>query len=66
MKQTRGLFCMCDSGVVRCQSQHQSHLWRINSMFEVTLAAINQIYVIHEAMNSSKNLKIHYRLILKM
>ena len=23
MEQTRGLFCMCDSGVARCQSQHQ-------------------------------------------
>ena len=25
MEQTRGLFCMCDSGVARCQSQHQYH-----------------------------------------
>ena len=26
---------------------------------QVSLAAVNQICVIHEAMNSSKNLKIH-------
>ena len=23
MEQTRSLFCTCDSGVARCQSQHQ-------------------------------------------
>ena len=26
---------------------------------QVSLAAVNQIYVIHEAMNGCKNLKIH-------
>ena len=35
MEQTRGLFCMCDSGVARCQSQHQYHFWRMSSRFEV-------------------------------
>ena len=35
MEQTRGLFCMCDSGVARCRSQHQYHFWRMSSMFEV-------------------------------
>ena len=25
MEQTRGLFFMCDTGVARCQSQHQYH-----------------------------------------
>ena len=34
MAQTRVLFCMCDSGVARCQSQHQCHFWQMNSMFE--------------------------------
>ena len=24
----------CDSGVARCQSQHQYHFWRMSSMFE--------------------------------
>ena len=33
---------------------------------QVSLAAVNQIYVFHEAMNRSKNLKIHLRLALKM
>ena len=33
---------------------------------QVGLAAVNQIYVIHEAMNGCKNLKIHQRLALKM
>ena len=27
MEQTRGLFCMCDSGVAPCQSQQQYHFW---------------------------------------
>ena len=31
MEQTRGLFCMCDSGVARCQSQHKYHFWRMSS-----------------------------------
>ena len=34
MEQTRGLFCMCDSGVAHCQSQHQCHFWRMSTMFE--------------------------------
>ena len=33
---------------------------------QVSLAAVNQIYVIHEAVNSCKYLKIHLRLALKM
>ena len=33
---------------------------------QVSLAAANQIYAIHEAMNGCKNLKVHYRLALKM
>ena len=64
MEQTRGLFCTCDSGVAHCQSQHQYHFWLMSSMVrsvlhgQVSLAAVNQICVIHEAMNSCKNLKI--------
>ena len=34
MEQTRSLFCMCDSGVAGCQSQHQCHFWWMNSMFK--------------------------------
>ena len=33
-EQTSGLFCMCDSGVARGQSQHQYHFWPMSSMFE--------------------------------
>ena len=34
MEQTRGLFCTCDSGVARCQSQHQCSFWQMSSVFE--------------------------------
>ena len=56
IEQKRDLFCTCDSGEARCQSQPQYHLWRRSSMFEaycvllrsvlhgqVSLATINQI-----------------------
>ena len=33
MEQTRSLFCTCNSGVTRCQSQHQCHIWRMNLTF---------------------------------
>ena len=33
---------------------------------QVSLAAVNQICAIHEAMNGCKNLKIHLRLVSKM
>ena len=61
MEQTRGLFCMCDSGVARCQSEHQYLFWRMSLILhrQVSLAAVNQICVTHEAMNGCKNLKIH-------
>ena len=29
MEQTRSLFCMCNSGVARYQSQQQYHFWRM-------------------------------------
>ena len=34
MEQTRGMLCTFDSGVARCQSQHQYHMWQISSVFE--------------------------------
>ena len=43
MEQTRGLFCACDSDVAHCQS---------------LLAAVNQIYVIQEAINGCKKKSI--------
>ena len=33
---------------------------------QVSLAAVNQMFVIHEAMNCCKNLKIHQRIASKM
>ena len=64
-EQTRGLFCMCDSGVARCQSQHQCNIWQMISMFETICTGkwawqlSVKFVVVHEAMNSCKNLKIH-------
>ena len=34
MEQTRGLFCMWESGVACCRSQHQCNCCLINLMFE--------------------------------
>ena len=60
MGQTICLFCTCDSGVARCQSQHQ-YKFDVRSVVhgQVSLAAVNYICVIHEAMNGCKNIKIH-------
>ena len=33
---------------------------------QVSLAAVDQVCVIHEGMNGCKNLKIHKRIVLKM
>ena len=65
MEQTKGLFCTCDSGVVRCQSQQVSLLAKDSDVRrvlngQVRLAAVNQMYVFHGAMNVCKtNLRIH-------
>ena len=64
MEQTRSLFCTCDSGVAHFQSQHQYHFWRMSATVrsvlhgQVSLEAVNQICVIHEAMNGCNNLMI--------
>ena len=60
MKQTGGLFCTCDSGVARCQS-HLACEFDVRRVLQgqVSLAAVNQICVIHGAMNGCKNLKIY-------
>ena len=52
MEQSRGLFCMRDSGVARCQSQQQCH-FDVGSVLhgQVSLAAVNQIRVMHGAIN---------------
>ena len=33
------LVCKCDSGVARCQSQYQCHIWRMNTMFDANCTA---------------------------
>ena len=57
MKQTRSLFCTCNSVVARCQSQHQCHIWRMNLMFKANCTgkcawqlSIN-CCVVHEAIS---------------
>ena len=63
LEQTRNLSCTCNSGVARCQSQHQCHIWRLNSLFEAnytgkwTWQLLVKFCVVHEAMNGCKNLK---------
>ena len=47
-KETRSLFCICDSGVAN-EFDARSVLHG-----QVSLAAINQIFVIHEAMKALK------------
>ena len=65
MEQTRGLFCTSDSGVTLLSITTQVSLlpndFDARSVLhgQVSLAAVNQICVIHEAMNVCKNLKIH-------
>ena len=72
MEQTRGLFCMSDS---RCGSLSITtpvsllvNEFDVQSILhgQVSLAAVKQICVIHEAMKGCKNLKIHYRIAPKM
>ena len=66
MEKTRGLICTCDSGVVRCQSRQQCHFWRMN-LYSKRISQASELgsyqsqlmYVIREAKNGFKNLKIH-------
>ena len=55
MEPTRGLFCMCDSGVARSVSILANE-FDIRSVLhgQVSLAAVNQICVIHEAIIIAK------------
>ena len=67
MEQTRGLFCACDS-LVTTPVSLLANKFDVRSVLhgQASLAAVNQMCVIHEAMNGCKNLKIHLRLALKM
>ena len=61
MEQTRSLFCMCNSGVARCQSQHQMNEADVRSELhgQVSLQLSIKFCVVHEAMNGCKKLKVH-------
>ena len=60
IEQTRGLFCTCHSGVTT-PVPHLAYELDVRSEFhwQVSLAAVNQICVIHETMNGCENRKIH-------
>ena len=63
MEQTRGLFCTCDgSGSLSITTPVSllANECAVRGMLhgQVSLAAVNQICVIREAMNDCKNLKI--------
>ena len=51
---------MCDSDEGHFQSQHQCH-FDVRSVLHghISLAAVNHIGVIYEAINGCKNLKVH-------
>ena len=65
MEQTRGLFCNFDLGCwllsITTPVSLLGNEFDFRSVLhsQVSLASVNQICVIHEAMNSCKNLKIH-------
>ena len=61
MEQTRGLFCTCDSILASYQSTPVPLLtneFDVRSVMhrQVSLAAVNYIFVIHEAMDGCKKL----------
>ena len=64
-EQTSGLFCTCDSGCgslsITARVSLLANELDVRSVLhgQVSLAAVNQICVIHEAMNGCKHLKIH-------
>ena len=68
MGQTRGLFCSATHVWLTVMTPPVSllaHEFDVRSMLhrQVSLAAANQICVIHEAMNDCENLMIHQRLL---
>ena len=69
VEQTRGLFCMCRGSLsVRTPVTLLANKLDVRSVLhgQVSLAAVSQICVIHEAMNGCENLKIHQRFASKM
>ena len=68
MEQIRGLFCRCDSLSITTPVSLLAIEFDVRSALhgQVNLAAVNQMCVIHEAMNRCKNLKIHERIASKI
>ena len=70
MKQARGLFCICRCGSLSIITPVSllANEFDVRSLLhgQVSLAAVNQICVIHETMNGCKNLKMHLRIASKM
>ena len=59
-----GLFCKCNPGVAHCQSQHLTLLvneFDVQRVLhgQLSVAAVNHIYVFNEVMKCCKNRKIH-------
>ena len=52
---------MCNAGLARCITTLLANEFHVRSVLHgrVSLAAVNEIDVVHEAMNGCKNLKIH-------
>ena len=61
MEQTRGMYCTCDSLSITTPVSLLGNELDVRSVLhgQVSLAAVNQICVIHEAMNSCQNIKFH-------
>ena len=62
MEQTRGLFCTCDS-LVTTPVSLLANKFDVRSVLhgQASLAAINQMCVIHEAMNGCKKSKDSFK-----
>ena len=61
LERTRGLLCMCGSLSITTPVSLLADEFDVQSLlhWQVSLAAVNQIRVVREAVNSCKNLKIH-------
>ena len=61
MEQTRGMFCTCGSLSITTPVSLLANEFDVRSVLhgQVSLAAVNQIFVLNEAMNGCKILKIH-------
>ena len=65
MEKTTGLFCTCNLGCgslsIITPVSLLANVFDVRRVLhgQVSLAAVNKICVVHEAMNGCKNLKIH-------